>query len=376
MAGFYKYEHEIFRTQVRKFIETEILPHHIEWEKEGIVPRSIWEKAGSLGLLCCDVDTDYGGVGGDFGHLAIVVEELMRVNATGVGFPTHSVTVAPYIANCGNYEQKMRWLPKMVSGQYIGAVAMTEPGVGSDLKSIKTTAIRSGDHYIINGQKTFVTNGTNADLIVVACSTDKNLGAKGVSLLVVERETIGFQRGQPLNKIGMKAQDTTELFFNEAKVPLENLLGEENKGFSYLMQNLPQERLLVAIRSIAILESILEQSIDYTKGRQAFGKSIFNFQNTRFKLAQAKAEIMMLRTHVNDCLLKHLEGDLSAVDAAIVKLNASDMAVRILDDLLQLYGGYGFMSEYLVGKSWVDSRVYKIFAGTNEIMKEIIARSL
>ncbi|MHA3904436.1 acyl-CoA dehydrogenase family protein [Castellaniella sp. WN] len=376
MSEIYREDHELFRQQVRRFVETEIAPNHYRWEKKGIVPRDVWLKAGAAGLLCCDVPEEYGGGGGDFGHSAVVVEELMRVNATGVGFPTHSITVAPYIMNFGTEEQKRKWLPGMASGEVISAVAMTEPGAGSDLKAIKASAEKVGDAYVINGQKTFITNGINADIVVVVCRTDPSAAAKGISLIVVERGTEGFTRGSILDKIGFKAQDTAELFFDSARVPVENLLGKENEGFACLMLNLPQERLLIAIRAIAILESMLDETIDYTRQRTVFGKSVFDFQSNRFKLASAKAEVVMLRSYVNDCLERHLRGGLTALDAAMVKLTASRMATRLLDDLMQMFGGYGYMAEYLIGKAWVDSRLLRLFGGTDEIMQEIVARSL
>lgn len=376
MSEIYREDHELFRTQVRRFVDAEIAPNHYHWEKKGIVPRDVWKKAGDAGLLCCDVPEIYGGGGGDFAHSAIVVEELMRVNATGIGFPTHSITVSPYIMNFGTEEQKQRWLPGMASGDVISAVAMTEPGAGSDLKAIKTTAKMIEGSYVINGQKTFISNGIHADIIVVVCKTDSALGAKGISLIVIERGTDGFTRGSGLDKIGFKAQDTAELFFENVRVPVANRLGNENDGFSCLMLNLPQERLLIAIRAISILESMLTETVNYTRQREVFGKPIFEFQSNRFKLASAKAEVVMLRSYVNDCIARHLAGELTAVEAAMVKLTSSRMATRLLDELMQMFGGYGYMAEYLVGKAWVDSRLLRLFGGTDEIMQEIVARSL
>ncbi|CAN7758100.1 acyl-CoA dehydrogenase family protein [Cupriavidus necator] len=369
-------DHEQFRDQVRKFVQREIAPHHHEWEKAGCVPRETWLKAGREGLLLCAIPEQYGGGGGDFGHSIVVIEELMRVLATGPGFPLHSDIVAPYILAYGSEAQKERWLPPMARGEKIGAIAMTEPGIGSDLKSLRTTARRDGDSYVINGQKTFITNGANSDLVIVACKTDPAAGTRGISLIVVEAGTPGFTKGPLLEKIGLKAQDTSELFFDEVRVPVANLLGEEGKGFSYLMHQLAQERLMIAVRSPIVMETMLEDTIAYTKSRKAFGQPVFDLQNTRFKLAEIKAKTVACRIFVDHCIALHFEKKLSTDMAAMAKLYASEAQGQAVDELLQLHGGYGFMREYGIARAFVDSRVQRIYGGTSEIMKEIIGRSL
>ncbi len=369
-------DHEIFRTQVRRFVEREIAPHHAQWEKDGVVPKALWRKAGAEGLLCSMIPEAYGGPGGDYGHTAVVIEELARANASGPGFTVHSDIVAPYILAYGTEEQKHRWLPPMARGEVIGAIAMTEPGVGSDLKAITTRARRDGDHYVINGQKTYITNGQNCGLVIVVCKTEPAAGAKGVSLICVEDGTPGFTRGRNLDKLGMHAQDTSELFFSDVRVPVDNLLGQENRGFAYLMHELTQERLSVAVRAPAMLEAALEKTVAYTRDRKAFGQPIFDHQNTRFTLAGAKAEIAMLRAFVDQCLALHLKRELSPQTAAMAKLVATEMQSRLLDQFLQLHGGAGYMNEYFVGRAWVDARVARIYAGSSEIMKEIISRAL
>ncbi|MEX3962874.1 acyl-CoA dehydrogenase family protein [Paraburkholderia sp. EG286B] len=376
MRTVFRDDHEIFREQARRFIEREIVPFHHQWEQEGIVPKSVWRRAGEEGLLCCTIPEEYGGGGGDFGHAAIMIEELARVNASGIGFPLHSDIVAPYIFAYGTEAQKREWLPKLARGEHIGAIAMTEPGTGSDLKSVRTTARNDGDHYVINGQKTFITNGQNASLVVVVCKTAPELGGKGVSLIVVEDGTSGFSKGRKLDKIGLRAQDTSELFFEDVRVPVAQRLGEENQGFSYLMRELAQERLVIAVRAAASIEGMLERTIRYTRDRKVFGQAIFDFQNARFKLAHARAKAEMVRTYVDDCIARHLRRELSPVDAAMAKLNATELQNQLLDEFLQLHGGYGYMSEYVVGTAWVDARVMRIYGGTDEIMKEIIARTL
>lgn len=375
MRTVFRDDHEHFRTQVQRFIEKEITPFHAQWEKDGIVPKSVWAKAGQEGLLNCMLPEPYGG-GGDFGHSAVLVEEMGKVNATGPGFNLHSEIVAPYIFRYGTPEQKDRWLPAMASGNTIGAIAMTEPGTGSDLKAVRTTAQREGDHYIINGQKTFITNGLNADLVIVVCKTDPDLGAKGISLICVDANTPGFSKGRKLEKIGLHAQDTSELFFDNVKVPVSNRLGEENAGFSYLMHELAQERLVIAVRAAASIESFLEKTIAYTRDRKTFGQSVFDYQNTRFKLAEAKAQSTMLRIFVDQCIALHLDKALSPAQAAMAKLNATEMQGRLLDMFLQMHGGYGYMSEYGIGQAWIDARIGRIYGGSDEIMKEIIARTL
>lgn len=371
----FRHDHEQFRAQVRRFVEREIKPFHAGWEEDGIVPASLWRKAGSEGLLNCMLPEPYGQ-GGDFGHSAVVIEELARVNASALGFSVHSEIVSPYLLAYGSEEQQRRWLPDMALGKTIGAIAMTEPGAGSDVKAIRTVAHREGDHFVLNGQKTFISNGHNAGIVIVVAKTDAERGAKGISLICVEAGTPGFSRGKRLKKIGLRGQDTAELYFDNARVPVANLLGEENRGFGYLMHELVQERLIIAIRAAASIEAFLERTIAYTRGRKAFGQSIFDYQNTRFKLAEAKAQLTMLRTFVDDCLARHMRGELSAERAAMAKLTGSEMQNRLLDEFLQLHGGYGFMSEYEIGGAWIDARVGRIYGGSNEIMKEIVARGL
>lgn len=374
MRSVFREDHQMFREMARRFIENEIVPHLTEWEHAGIVPKSVWRKAGEVGLLCSTVPEEYGGAGGDFGHSAVMIEELARVNATAIGFTTHSEIVAPYIVAYGSEEQKRRWLPRMVSGEMIGVIAMSEPGIGSDLRSMRTSARRDGDDYVVNGQKTFITNGGNADLMVTATKLDP--GAKELTLICVEADRPGFSKGKLLEKIGLKGQDTSELFFDDVRVPVSNRLGEENKGFSYLTHQLAWERTIIGLRAAASIEALLEDTLEYVRERKVFGKSVFDFQNTKFKLAECKAQATMLRVFVDDCLGKAMRGELSAEVGAMCKLMGSEMQGRVLDELLQLHGGYGFMSEYKISRAWVDARVARIYGGTSEIMKEIIARSL
>lgn len=375
MRTVYREDHEMFRDQVRRFVDKEIAPHIAEWERQGIVPKALWKKAGQEGLLNTLLPEPYG-MGGDFGHAAVLIEELARVNATSVGFPLHSDVVAPYINTYGSTAQKDQWLIPMAKGEMIGAIAMTEPGTGSDLKSVRTTARRDGDHYVINGSKTFITNGQNCGMVIVVAKTDPEAGAKGISLIVVEEGTPGFSKGRKLEKIGLLAQDTSELFFEDCRVPVTNRLGEENAGFKYLMHELAQERLVIGVRAAMSIETFLQRTVEYTRDRKAFGQSILQFQNTKFKLAEAKAQATMLRVFVDDCLALHLERKLTPERAAMCKLNATALQNKLLDEFLQLHGGYGYMSEYLVGRAWVDARVGRIYGGSDEIMKEIISRTL
>ena len=378
MRPVFREDHDQFREQARRFIEKEIVPNLHAWEEAGIVPKDIWRRAGAAGLLCSTVPEEYGGSGGDFGHSAVMIEELARVNATAIGFTTHSEIVAPYLVAYGSEAQKLRWLPGMASGEIIGVIAMSEPGIGSDLRSMRTSARRvedaDGDGYIVNGQKTFITNGGNADLMVTATKLDPN--AKELTLICVEADRPGFSKGRLLEKIGLKGQDTSELFFDNVRVPAGNRLGEENQGFKYLTHQLAWERTIIGIRAAASIEALLEETIQYTRDRKVFGKSVFDFQNTKFKLAECKAQATMLRVFVDDCLGKAMRGELSAEVGAMCKLLGSEMQGKILDELLQLHGGYGFMSEYKVSRAWVDARVARIYGGTSEIMKEIISRSL
>lgn len=369
-------EHEMFRDTVRRFVTQHIEPYHAQWEEDGQVSRESWLAAGAQGILCPALPEELGGAGADFRSSVIVLEELCRVGATGPGFHLHSDIVAPYIANYGTEEQQARWLPKMITGECIGAIAMTEPVAGSDLQGIRTTARREGDEYVINGQKVFITNGQMADLVIVACKTDVEAGAKGVSLIVVEREHEGFRRGRNLHKIGYKAQDTSELFFDDVRVPAKNLLGGEGRGFVCLMEQLPQERLLQAIRAISTIEAALDWTVEYVDDRKAFGRSISGFQNTRFRLADVKSQAVMMRVFIDRCIEMHLEKELDAVDAAIAKLLSSEMMGKLLDDCLQLFGGYGYMWEYPIARAWADARMARIAGGTCEIMREIIGRSM
>ncbi len=369
-------EHEQFRETARRFVEREIAPYHAQWEKDGVVSRDAWRKAGETGLLLTAIPEEYGGGGADFLTSVIMVEEMQRGMYSGPGFRLHSDIVAPYILHHGAEAQKRAWLPKMATGEVITAIAMTEPGAGSDLQGIRTSARRDGDHFVINGQKTFITNGQLADLVIVACKTDQSAGAKGVSLILVETDRPGFARGRNLEKIGMKAQDTSELFFEDVRVPVENLLGREGGGFACLMNELPQERLLVGITSVAVMTSALEWTIAYTRDRKAFGRPLIDMQNTRFRLAEVKTEVTVARTFLESCIRKHLEGKLDVPTAAMCKYWLSDLEGKVVDTCLQLFGGYGYMREYPIARAYEDARVHRIYAGSNEIMKEIVARSL
>ncbi|RMI28546.1 acyl-CoA dehydrogenase family protein [Nocardia stercoris] len=370
-------EHELFRESFRKFLDQHVAEHHAEWENEGLVPREVWLEAGKQGFLGTDVPEEFGGGGvEDFRYNAIVTEEATRGGFSGLGFTLHNDVVAPYLLKLANDEQKRRWLPGFVSGEIITAIAMTEPGTGSDLQGIKTRAVRDGDDWVLNGAKTFITNGINADLVIVVAQTDPEKGAMGFSLLVVERGMAGFERGRNLDKIGMKAQDTAELSFTDVRVPAANLLGEEGHGFLYLMQNLPQERLSIAVVAAAAMESVLEQTIQYVRDRKAFGKPIGAQQNTRFVLAELATKATAVRVFVDHCINLLNSGDLSVEDAAKAKWWSTEEQIDLIDRCLQLHGGYGFMREYPVARAYMDSRVQTIYGGTTEIMKEIIGRGL
>jgi acyl-CoA dehydrogenase len=361
-----------------KFLETEILPEYDRYEKNEIVDRSAWEKAGKAGLLCASMPEEYGGAGGTYAHESAIAEAIGHVGVDGFGIALHNAIVAPYVLHYGSEEQKKKWLPRMATGELIGAIAMTEPGAGSDLQGVKTRAERDGNRYRINGSKTFITNGQNANLIVVVTKTDPSAGAKGTSLILVETgEVEGFQRGRNLDKIGLKANDTSELFFNDVRVPTANLLGhEEGQGFVQLMQQLPQERLLIGAQAIAMIERALAVTIDYVKERKAFGMGVMDFQNTPFKLAEIKTEATVGRIFYNDCVARHLAGGLDAVTASMCKLWLTDLQCKIVDECLQLFGGYGYMNEYPIARMFRDARVQRIYGGTNEVMKLLIARSL
>jgi alkylation response protein AidB-like acyl-CoA dehydrogenase len=375
-TGLYQEEHALFRATVRRFVETEVAPHHARWEEQGVVDRAVWHKAGALGLLLTNVPREYGGGGADFLTSAIMIEEMMRHVYSGPGFRLHSDIVAPYILHHASEDLKRAWLPRMATGEVIGAIAMTEPGTGSDLQAIRTTATKDGNHFVIKGQKTFITNGQLADLVIVACKTDAAAGAKGISLVLVETDRAGFARGRNLEKIGMKAQDTSELFFDDVRVPCTNLIGEEGRGFAYLMQELPQERLLVGIMAVAVIEAALEWTIAYTRERQAFGRPIAEFQNSRFKLAEVKTEATVARVFLDECLARHLRGELDVATAAMCKWWLTELEGKVVDTCLQLFGGYGYMLEYPIARAYADARVHRIYAGTTEIMKEIVARAL
>ena len=372
----YREDHEMLRETVRRFLERECKPRQAQWDQDGKVDRETWLKAGREGLLCTALDPKWGGAGGDFGHAAVIVEEIARSGVSGLGFGLHSDVVAPYIERLGTEEQKARWLPQCATGEVILAIAMSEPGAGSDLKAIRTTARREGDEYVINGAKTFISNGLNCDLVVVVAKTDPELGAKGVSLLLVETDRPGFRRGRKLEKMGQEAADTAELFFEDLRVPASNLLGEENKGFAYLMQELAQERFIIAVGAATKMEAMLEETVRYTKERVVFGKPLFDFQNTRFKLAEIKARTTAVRMMVDQYMAEHLRRKLTVDEAAIAKLYSTEELSRALDELLQLHGGYGYMMEYPITRAFVDSRVYRIYGGTSEVMKELISRKL
>jgi acyl-CoA dehydrogenase len=371
-------EHEMFRDSFSKFLQEEAVPFHEQWEKDGQVSRELWTKAGQNGFLCPTVPEAYGGVEGDFRFNAVVDEEVARLGLSGIGFGLHSDIAVPYLMAYGTEELKQRYVPGCVDGTYVTAIAMTEPGTGSDLQGVKANAIldESGEFYVLNGSKTFITNGQMADLVIVVAKTSPDAGSKGTSLLIVEANSPGFEKGQNLQKIGMKAQDTSELFFQDVKVPKENLLGAEGMGFIYLMQELPQERLSVGLNAIANAESILAQTVAYVKDRKAFGRPIASFQNTQFKIAEMSATMTMARVFVDKCLELHLDKKLDVVTAAKLKLLATDIQCDVIDECLQLHGGYGYMWEYPVARAYADARVQKIYAGTNEIMKLIIGRSM
>ena len=370
-------EHDLFRESYRAFLDKHVAPYHDQWENDKIVDRGVWLEAGKQGFIGMAMPEEYGGGGNpDFRYNTIVTEETVARRFTGLGFGLHNDVVAPYLLRLANEEQKQRWFPSFCTGELITAIAMTEPGTGSDLQGIKTRAVRHGDHYLLNGSKTFITNGINSDLVIVVAQTDPEKGALGFSLLVVERGMAGFERGRHLDKIGLDAQDTAELSFTDVVVPAENLLGEEGQGFVYLMQNLPQERISIAIAAAAAMESVLEDTLQYTKERKAFGKPIGSFQNSRFLLAELATEATAVRIMVDEFIKLHLEDKLSAEQAAMAKWYCTEQQVKLIDRCLQLHGGYGYMREYSVARAYLDARVQTIYGGTTEIMKEIIGRSL
>jgi alkylation response protein AidB-like acyl-CoA dehydrogenase len=369
-------DHEQFRDSFRKFLEKEVLEQHEAWEDQGYVDREIWLKAGANGFLCTSMAEAYGGAGADKLFQMILMEEVARINATGLGFSLHSEIVVPYIERYGSDAQKKHYLPKMATGEMIGAIAMSEPAAGSDLQGIRTTATKDGDDYIINGSKIFITNGWHADLVIVVAKTNPAGGAKGTSLFLIEAGTPGFAKGKRLKKVGMKAQDTAELFFDNVRVPATALLGNENQGFIYLMQELPWERLQIAISAAASAQSIIEQTIKYVQERKVFGTTVASFQNTRFTLAEMQTEVQIAQVFVDKCTEMLMAGKLDTATASMAKYWCSDLQCKVIDECLQLHGGYGYMWEYPVARAWADARVQRIYGGTNEIMKEVITRSM
>ncbi|MBT9486054.1 MAG: acyl-CoA dehydrogenase family protein [Rubrivivax sp.] len=370
-------EHHQLQDSVARYMQERWVPRAAEFRAAGRMPPEAWREAAANGLLCASTPVDYGGGGGDFSHEAVILLEQARANCSGWGGGLHSAIVAPYLLQYGTEEQKQRWLPRMCAGELIAAIAMTEPGTGSDLQAIRTSARLEGEHYTVNGAKTFITNGQNANLIIVVCRTG-DAGAKGVSLLVVETEqSPGFRRGRLLDKVGLKSQDTSELFFDDMHVPAANLLGaQEGQGFFQLMAQLPQERLIIAVQGIGAMERALDETIRYAKERKAFGKPIWEFQNTRFKLAEVQAVVLAARALVDACMVAHLKGELDAARAALTKAWVSEQQGKVMDECLQLFGGYGYMMEYPIAELFVDARVQRIYGGTNEIMKELAARSM
>jgi acyl-CoA dehydrogenase len=369
-------DHDAFRDMVRKFIANEIAPHHASWERDGIVSRELWLKAGAAGMLCCTIPEEYGGAGADYLFDVVVFEEMARSGFTGPGFMIHCDLVATYVKSFGSEAQKTHWLPKMVRGEAIGSLAMTEPHAGSDLKAIRTKAVRDGDDFLISGQKVFISNGQLCDVIVLATKTDSSAGSKGVTLFLVDTSLPGFRRGKNLHKLGMKGQDTSELFFDEVRVPASAMLGEEGKGFQLMMTKLAQERLAQAIRSATVAETVIEWTVDYTANRKAFGTTIGEMQNTQFKLAELKTESVVGRQFVDKCIEIFMRGELDAVDAAMAKMWLSNMHCKVVDECLQLFGGWGYMWEYPIARAYADARIVKIAGGSIEVMKHIIGRQM
>ncbi|MCW5652139.1 acyl-CoA dehydrogenase family protein [Hydrogenophaga sp.] len=369
-------EHEAFRDTVRRFIDKEIAPYHAQWEADGVVPRELWLKAGAAGMLCCTIPEEYGGLGLDYLFDVVVFEEMARSGFTGPGFLIHCDLVATYIKSFGTEAQKSHWLPKMVRGEAIGSLGMTEPHAGSDLKAIRTRAVRDGDDFVISGQKVFISNGQLCDVIVLATKTDSNAGAKGVTLFLVDTSLPGFRRGKNLEKLGMKGQDTSELFFDEVRVPASAMLGGEGEGFQLMMTKLSQERLAQAIRSATVSETVIDYTVAYTAERKAFNQTIADFQNTQFKLAELKTEAVVGRQFTDKCIELFMKGELDAVDAAMAKMWLSNLHCKVVDECLQLFGGWGYMWEYPIARAYADARIVKIAGGSIEVMKHIIGRQL
>ena len=369
-------EHETFRDSVRRFMETEVVPHDERWQEQGYVDREVWKKAGANGFLCCSMPEEYGGAGADRLYSVVLMEEQARANNSSLGWGLHSEIVAPYLLRYGSDALKKKYLPRMASGEMIGAIAMSEPGAGSDLQAVKTTAAKKDGRYLVNGSKTFITNGWHCDLVIVVAKTDPAKGAKGTSLVVVDTSMQGFTKGKRLKKLGLKGQDTAELFFDNVEVPAENLLGQENNGFIYLMQELPWERMQIAIAAVAKAEAAVEWTKAYVTERKAFGKPIASFQNTRFKLAELATEVQVARVFVDRCMELLLAEKLDTATASMAKYWVSDLECRVIDECLQLHGGYGFMWEFPIARAYADARVQRIYGGTNEIMKEVISRSM
>jgi alkylation response protein AidB-like acyl-CoA dehydrogenase len=374
--GIFSAEHEQFRETVARFVDEELVPNHHQWEKDEVVPREIWKRAGEVGILCPNIPEAYGGFGADWLYNVVIIEELAKKGITGPGFMVHSEMVAPYILAAGTEELKQEILPKMVTGEYIGALGLTEPGAGSDVKEIRTRAVRDGDDYVLNGQKVYISNGQLADVMVCACKTDPAAGAKGVSLIAVDTHQEGFKRGRNLEKIGLKAQDTSEIFLEDVRAPLHRLLGTEGGGFGIMMGKLAQERLTQAVRSICVAEAAIQWTVDYTSERKMFGQTLADFQNTQFVLAELSAEVLSARVFTDWCIKRFLAGELTGVEAAKVKLVVTNLHVKVVDQCLQFFGGYGYMTEYPIARAYVDARIVRIAGGAAEVMKQIIGRDL
>ena len=370
-------DHEAFRDSFRRFMDKEIAPHHEAWEEQGYVDRAVWNKAGENGFLCMTLPEAYGGSDADKLYSVVQMEELARAGFSGIGYGLHSEIVAPYILHYGTEAQKQKYLPKLATGEMVGAIAMSEPGAGSDLQGIRTSAVKEGNHYVVNGSKIFISNGYLADVIILVTKTDPSAGAKGTTLMLLEtKKAEGFKVGRILEKLGQKGQDTCELFFDNVRIPAQNVLGAEGMGFMQLMVELPYERLMLGVGAMAAIEMAIEITLEYTKERKAFGKSIFEFQNTRFKMAELKSQAVVARAFIDNSIEKLVAGKLDAATASIAKLHLSELECKVIDECLQFFGGYGYMMEYPIAQMYADARVQRIYGGSSEIMKEIIARSL